>query len=135
MSINAAPSSSPSSTFQYLYGEVANDLSTADWQINKNDGGSSTILNGLYTMNATSGFESLEYTYTESGETENFSTIEFNVLTSGDYDAAFYMSMSAGDVDVEWDTSSDAGRVKSFAAFSDNDWHCWNDVLADAVCL
>lgn len=132
ISLNAAPGSSPSSTFQYLYGEVSNDLSTADWQVNKNTGGGSeTVLNGVYTMNATSGFESLEYTYTESGQTESFSTIEFNVLTSGDYDAAFYMSMSAGDIDVEWDTYTMAGRVRSLADFANTDWHYWNDVLAD----
>mgnify|MGYP005838248531 CR=1 FL=1 len=133
ITLSAAPSASPSSTFQYLYGEVSNDLSTADWQVNKNDGGSVAVLDGLYTYNATSGFESLEYTYTETGQAESMSTIEFNVLTSGDYDAAFYMSLSAGNVDVEWDTTTRAGRVKSPAAFTDTNWHYWNDVLADFV--
>jgi len=132
MSLDAAPSSSPTNTFQYFYADVSNDLSTVDWQINKNDGGGSvTVLDGLYTMNETSGFESLEFTYVESGQTESFSTIEFNVLTSGDYDAAFYMDMSDGLVDVEWDISSSAGRVKSLFDFTDSDWHLWNDVLAD----
>lgn len=134
ISLEAAPSTSLSNTFEYLTGVVSNDLSTADWQVYKNDGGSVKVLDGLYTINATSGFESLEYTYVESGETESNSTIEFNVLTSGDYDAAFYMSMSAGNVDVEWDTATRAGRVKSPTEFSDTNWHCWSDILADIVC-
>jgi len=122
------------SAFKFFDATISNDLSSADWQIYEDDMGSVKVLDGLYSMNSTSGFESLEYTYVKSGETEYNSSIEYNYTPAADYDAAFYMSMSTGDVDVEWDTASDAGRVKSIAAFSDTDWHCWNDILADITC-
>ncbi len=134
MELNIAPSSSPTSTFKYFDATVSNDLSSADWNIYKNSSGSVKVLDGLYSYNSVSEFESLEFTYVEPSQTETNSSIEYNYVLGADYDGAFYMSMSEGDVDVEWDISSNAGRVMSPAAFTDTDWHCWNDVLADIGC-
>lgn len=133
--LNVAPSSSPASTFKYFDGTISNDLSSADWNIFMNSSGSVKVLDGLYSYNAISEFESLNFTYVEPSQTETNSSIEYNYVSTADYNAAFYMSMSTGDVDVEWDMSSKAGRVMSSAAFTDSDWHCWNDILADIVCV
>ena len=96
--------------------------------------GSVKIVDAVWSKDAVSGFKSLEYTYVEPGQTETNSSIEYNYTAGADYNAAFYMSMSTGDVDVEWDLASKAGRVMSVAAFTDSNWHCWNDVLADITC-
>lgn len=134
MELNIAPSSSPTSTFKYFDATVSNDLSSADWNIYKNSSGSVKVLDGLYSYNAISEFESLGFTYVEPSQTETNSSIVYNYVPAADYDGAFYMSMSDGDVDVEWDILSNAGRVMSLADFADSDWHCWNDVLADIGC-
>lgn len=130
MELNAAPSGS--AEVKYFDATVSNDLSSVDWSIYNSS--SSKVLDGLYSMDETSGFESLEFDYVLSGQTETNSSIEYNYTPSATYDAAFYMIMSTGAVDVEWNTSSSQGRVKSSAAFSDTNWHCWNDVLADISC-
>jgi hypothetical protein len=134
LELNAAPSSSPSSTFKYFDAVVHNDLSNVEWNIYKDDMGSVKVLDGTFTDDDVSGFQTLEYTYVLAAQTETSSSIEFNYTSGADYNSAYYMTMSTGMVDVEWDAALKAGRVKSLHHFVDEDWHCWNDVLGDITC-
>ena len=36
--------------------------------------------------------------------------------------------------EIEWNQTVKNGRVKEIKHFQDNEWHCWNESLQDAVC-
>lgn len=129
LELNVAPSSSPSSTVKYLDGTVSNDLSTADWNIFE---GSVHVLDGLYNKNATSGYTSLDYTYVKTGQAESNSSILYTYTPSASpYNATFDLDMSYGLVEIEWDTSTMAGRVKSPNLTDPATWYAWTTNLAD----
>ena len=53
------------------------------------------------------------------------------------YDAAYTVSMSGGMSNIEWNTTTLEGRVKSLSYFEDDLWHCWDSYangLADIDC-
>jgi hypothetical protein len=51
------------------------------------------------------------------------------------YNVHYYNGLKFSDVNVEWNTTTHNGRVKSIDFMSDNSWHCWDANKLDATCL
>jgi len=90
----------------------------------------------------TDGTSDIKYTNiipADSGDnqaSENGGYIFYGTTTASDYDAFFniYNKGQNNLTNIEWNRSSKVGRVKDFNKFADDEWHCWDETLANANC-
>ena len=77
----------------------------------------------------------ITYTNVKAGDANNGGYISYG--NSGSTDPAYgayytIYNISAGDlINIEWNTASKDGRVKSPTAFGDSNWHYWDSLLQD----
>jgi hypothetical protein len=50
------------------------------------------------------------------------------------YSIHYYNGIKFSDVDVEWNTTTDNGRVKCLDYLGDTEWHCWDSNKINVVC-
>jgi hypothetical protein len=85
---------------------------------------------------ADNSIKTVKYTYLRN-DTFRSSYIEFGT-TSGTFNAYFnvhyYNGIKFSDVNIEWNTSSHNGRIKSFDYLGDTNWYCWNSNKVDVTC-
>ncbi len=79
---------------------------------------------------------SVKYTYTKNNSFKN-SFIEYG-LTSSDlnayYTIHYYNSVKFSDVNIEWNTTTHNGHVKSVDYLGDANWYCWDANKLNIVC-
>ncbi|MBN1133087.1 MAG: hypothetical protein JXR52_12255 [Bacteroidales bacterium] len=123
--------------FTWLDGVVRFDHTHAEWNLYKNvEGTSVKVLEVDCNMNFETEEGDMRYTYVEPDEKETGSYIYFELFTpdSDVYDASYEISLSGGDIFIEWNRTSKAGRVMSTGYFEDELWHCWDANLMDVAC-
>lgn len=71
----------------------------------------------------------------------NYGTYIQAGYTTGDYDAYYNIhaydtrtTMDFYDVNIEWNKTDKYGRVKSPLFYTDNSWHCWDNLGIDTNC-
>lgn len=135
MVMNIAFADLPLLKAKYFDGICRYDHTAAEWNLYKLDNATSIkTLEIDWTKNYETGEASLKYTYVEPGQTETNSSINWVIDPDASYNAGYYIDLSTGLVNIEWDTTSKAGHVSSPSYFEDSDWHCWNDLLQDITC-
>jgi len=82
------------------------------------------------------GIGTIKYTYLKSDSFIN-STIEYG-LTSNDlnayYNIHYFNGTKYSDVNVEWNTTTHNGHVKSADYLGDSNWYCWDSNKINIVC-
>ena len=135
MEMNIALTSLPAVKFTYFDGVCRYDHTHAEWNLYKNVNGTSVkTIEVEWDKDFVAGDASLRYTYVEPGQVETDSYILWEYTPGADYNAAYTISLATGMINIEWDTTTKAGRVKDPANFEDDAWHCWNDLLVDITC-
>ena len=82
----------------------------------------------------------IKYTFVKNSDTFKNSYIEYG-LTSGSlnayYTIHYYNSaiLKFSDVNVEWNTTTNNGRVKCIDYLGDTNWHCWDANRINVTCL
>ena len=113
------------------------DRTHAAWNLYKVEGLEKVkILDIDWTHNYETEAGNMTYNYVEPGHQEEGSSIYMEWLTpeSAAYDAKYAISVSTGDIDVEWNRTTKAGRVMDPVYFEDELWHCWDETLVDVDC-
>ncbi len=80
---------------------------------------------------------SIKYTYIKSSDQFQNSFIEYG-LTSATlnayYSIHYYNGAKFSDVDVEWNTTTREGHVRSVDYLGDSNWYCWDSNRVNVVC-
>jgi hypothetical protein len=78
----------------------------------------------------------IKYTNADPSAPEYGSYIFYDLLDSGDFDAAFDMfsAPNYNNTMVEWHRTNRIGRVKDADHFGDDAWHCWDSMWEDVDC-
>ena len=125
----------PTQGVKWFDGIVRYDHTSADWTFYKE--GSNAVLEVAWNKDFETEAADLTYTYVEADQEETGSYIMWAYSPGEVYDAAYTVSMSGGMTNIEWNTTTIEGRVKSPAYFEDELWHCWDSYangLADIDC-
>ncbi|MFO7670416.1 MAG: hypothetical protein R6W31_12210 [Bacteroidales bacterium] len=125
----------PGNGVKWFDGVVRYDHTSAGWTFYKE--GTIPVLEIAWNKDYESEAAGLTYTYTEQGQKENGSYIQWEYIPGGVYDAAYTVSMADGTTYIEWSTTTVEGRIKDHVFFGDDLWHCWDSYangLADRVC-
>ena len=121
--------------FKWFEGTVRYDQTSAYWILYENPSNPNELLDIDWTMDWEAGTYTIKYTYIKPGTIENGSYIKHGVTGESPYDAYYTVSVSMNTVEIEWNKTTKAGRVKDPFKFGDTDWHCWDENLMDTVCL
>lgn len=128
MYITKEGGTNPFAEFMWFSGTSKLDGTGGQWTLNLSSANPVPILQIDWTGTSFNA-ETIKYTYVKTGDSWNGSYIEYG-KTTGTYDAYYtvhYWNGSAfSDVNIEWSTTGNNGRVKCFDEFGDTDWHLWD---------
>jgi hypothetical protein len=92
---------------------------------------------GRWTLNQSSESPIIKYKYVKNDSYKN-NYIEY-VLTTGTlnakYTIQYYNGAKLSDVNVEWNTTTYNGRVKSVDYLGDSNWYCWGTNKINIACI
>ena len=122
--------------FLWFEGTTAADGTSGEWQVKESNASPVEIFRIKWTASGTK-VNSVNYEYVKSGNL-NGSYIKYGPLTgllNSYYDIHYYESALAkfSDVDMEWNSSTKNGRVKS-ADYLLGDWYCWDSNKVNVAC-
>ncbi len=121
--------------FKWFEGTVRYDRTNASWTMYQGpDHSGSAWLNIEWNKDWEADTSNIRYTYVMTGDTEYGSYIEYGITDDTDYDAYYTVSGSQSTVEIKWNRTSKAGRVKSEAVFGDTGWHCWDESFMNVTC-
>ncbi len=128
---------SPGQSMKWFDGVVRYDHTHASWNLYGEQG--VKLLEAEWNKDFETEASELTYTYVEPGQEETGSFISYSSHPGEVYDASYTISLTGGEVLIEWNTTTLEGRVKDSSSFGDSEWHCWasrsaEGGLADVVC-
>lgn len=124
MEMVIASALTPNQGVKWFDGVVRYDHTQATWNLYKD--GSVKILEAEWNKDFVTEEADLTYTYTEPGQAETGSYIMLAYEPQEFYDAAYTISLVAGETVIQWNTTTIEGRVKDPVKFEDFAWHCWD---------
>ena len=120
----------------YLWytGRSKTDGTSGYWVLNDNPTKKGELFRIEWT-NDQKGEQSIRFENLTAGA-ENGSFIQYKKTNDSNYDSFFdyYLKSQKTSMEIEWNSSSRDGRVKSQKAFKNLDWQCWNKALVDIDC-
>lgn len=126
---------SPEQSLKWFDGVVRFDHTHASWNL-YGEGGIK-LLEAAWNKDFETEAADLTYTYVEPDQEETGSSISYARDPGTVYDASYSISLSGGEILINWNTTTLEGRVKDSSGFGDSEWHCWDSKtngLADIAC-
>jgi hypothetical protein len=120
--------------FKWFEGTVRYDGTAAIWTLYQSPAEPAPVLTITWIMDYETDLYSIKYTDILADSEDYGSYIEHGVTDGTPYNAYYIISTTAGTINIEWDKTTKAGRIKAPEFLEDANWHCWDENLADAVC-
>lgn len=122
------------SDFLWYHGSSALDLSGGYWILAESPQNPVDLLRIDWNQ-FPDGTADIRYTNIKTGDPENGSNIWYGTaLTALDRFYNIYINSTGNNTSIEWSSTLSNGRVKDQLHFGDQQWHCWDENLMDAVC-
>lgn len=124
--------------FLWFNGTSELDGTAGQWTLNQGPQNQVPILQIDWTKTGNS-TASIKFTYVKTGDNFKDSYIEYGLTTNvlnAYYKIHYYNStlLQFFDLDVEWSTTQNNGRVKCPAHFGNSDWYCWDGNYLNVDC-
>jgi hypothetical protein len=120
--------------FLWIEGSSKLDGTGGQWLINQSALAPVKLLQIDWTKSGST-VGKVKYTYLKS-DSFNTSYIEYGLTTStlnGYYTVHYYNGVKFSDINIEWNTSSLDGRVKS-SDYLEGVWYCWDSGHLNKIC-
>jgi len=120
--------------FLWYYGKSALDKSGGFWILQENPLNPNPLLQ-IDWHHYADGTKDISYTNIRPGAPENGGYIYYGT-TLTDFNRFYHIYNKGLNnlTEIEWSSVNHDGHVKDMHHFGDGDWHCWNELLVDAVC-
>ncbi len=121
--------------FEWFYGYSSFDGNSGGWTINKSPDEPNPLLDINWEVHSDSTMV-IRWTIVDTSSSQYGSYIEFGTMTDSNYNAYFNLYDSKEDytVEIQWNTTTKAGRIKDEVYFQDTNWHCWDENRQDVTC-
>jgi len=122
--------------FLWYYGESDFPASKGFWILKNKPSNPSDLLRIDWYRNLAQKTNEIKYTNIVPGGSENGGYISYTFTTSSSFDST-YIIFNKGQNQttyIEWNSSTQAGRVKDSIHFSDDNWHCWDSQHINSHC-
>jgi hypothetical protein len=121
--------------FKWLEGTVRYDRTSASWTLYESPTVAWPVVNIEWTRDWEKDLYSIKYTCEKPDSDLHGGIIEHGVTEDTVFDAYYIITFPSNTVNIEWNRTTKAGRVKSSGYFGDSEWHCWNENdLLDVDC-
>jgi hypothetical protein len=121
--------------FLWFEGTSKLDGTGGKWTLYQSAAAPVAMLQIDWTKTGTS-ISNIKYSYIKNGDTFKTSTIEYGLTTTSlnaFYNVHYFNNVKFSDVNVEWNTTKNNGRVKS-SDYLDGTWFCWDINKINVVC-
>jgi hypothetical protein len=122
--------------FLWFEGTSNLDGSGGQWTLYQSNLNPVALLRIDWTKSGTT-VGTIKYTYIKASDPFQNSYIEYGLTTStlnAYYSIHYYNGAKFSDVDVEWNTITHEGRIKSLDYLGDTNWYCWDSNLVNVSC-
>jgi hypothetical protein len=120
--------------FKWIEGTVRYDHTNASWIIYDNPDVAWAAVKIDWTMDWEKELYTIKYTCEKPDSELHGGTIEHGVTEDTDFDAYYVITFPTNTINIEWNRTTKAGRVKSPSYFTDSEWHCWDENFLDVTC-
>lgn len=120
--------------FKWFTGEIRYDHTAATWIISHSPDARTEYLQVEYSKDYEADSSSLRYTVIDPENELYNSYIEYGLNAALDFNAYYTISRKDTLTYIQWDTTTNAGRVMDEVYFKDEVWHCWDSQLLDVDC-
>ena len=120
--------------FLWLEGTSKTDGSGGQWTFKQSPQVNETMFQTDWAKSGTS-ITSVKYTYLKNDTYKN-SYIIYS-LTTGTFDASFaihFANDSYANAQIEWNTTTNNGRLNCLSYLQDQNWYCWDSNLINVLC-
>lgn len=122
--------------FLWYTGTSDEAATQGQWILNKEPSDPQPFIQIDWHRNTSNNTSDIKYTNVVPGGQENGGYIFYGITTDTQYNL-FYDIYNKGQdntTSIKWNKSTKEGRIKDFAVYDDNNWHCWNSSLTNIVC-
>lgn len=112
------------------------EATAGEWIIYKSPSENHEFVKVDWTRNKDDGTGTIKYTNIEPENVENGGYIYYGNDQDGTFNS-FFDIFNKGDnnlIEIDYNTHTHVGRVKSEFWFFDENWHCWNEQFRDDFC-
>jgi hypothetical protein len=120
--------------FTWFEGTVRYDHTSANWNLYESPDVAYPVLNIAWTMDWEEDLYTIKYSCMKPQSELYGGYIEHGVTDNTDFDAYYTIYFPANTINIEWNRTSKAGRVKSPGYFADENWYCWDENFLDITC-
>jgi len=120
--------------FKWIEGTVRYDRTKANWTIYESPDVSWPVVEIEWTRDWEKDLYTIKYTCEKPDSDLHGGTIEHGVTEDPVFDAYYIITFPSNTINIEWNRTTKAGRVKSQSYFGNSEWHCWDESLLDVTC-
>ena len=120
--------------FKWFEGTLRYDRTHALWTLYDDPGHKAPIIQVEWNKDWEQDVSDITYTNIRAGDLQNGSYIAYGIVDDESFDAYYTVSVSGNTIEIQWNRTTKAGRVKDEAKYGDANWHCWNEIFQDADC-
>ncbi len=122
--------------FLWYYGESDLPATKGFWILKNKPSEPNDLLRIDWKRDLTQKTSEIKYTNIIPGGVENGGYISYAITTSTAYDRTYtiFNKGKKQTTNIEWNSSTIAGRVKDSLHFSDDIWHCWDSQHVNTEC-
>jgi hypothetical protein len=124
------------SNFKWYEGTARFDRTSGQWIVYNNPAQDHELIRIDWNKNWDNNTGDISYTNIIPGDPENGGYIAYGLVEDPVYNA-YYEIYNKGRnnlTEIEWNTTTKAGRITDPLTFGDEQWHCWDSLLVDIVC-
>lgn len=122
--------------FEWYTGYSNLPATEGNWTLNKDPESPIPFLSIDWYRNPEDETGEIQYTNITPGEPDNGSYISYSKTNEVPYNRSYLIFGKEENrlIEIKWNYEMHYGRVKDPTYFSDQFWHCWDDMLNDIVC-
>ena len=122
--------------FLWYYGESDLTVTEGYWILKEKPQNPNDLLRIDWHRNIADGTYDIKYTNIKSGATENGGYIfaQYTKQTPYDHSWDIYNKGQNNHTYIEWNSSTEAGRVQDYNKYYNNNWNCWDTSHMNCAC-
>lgn len=120
--------------FKWFEGTVRYDLTTANWTVYESPDIAWPVATIEWSMDWEKELYTLRYNCEKPDSDLHGAIIKYGVTDETPFNAYYDIIYPSNTINIEWNTTTKAGHVKSPSYFANENWYCWNENLTDVVC-
>jgi len=122
--------------FLWYEGVAQTNVTSGTWTIYRSPGNSQPYIGIEWHNTVGSDLDDIKYTNVIPDDAGNGGYIHYGVTADTDYEVFYDIYGIENDrlIEIRYNRTTTAGKVRDDQQFGDEEWHCWNETHEDVTC-